>query len=635
MASESTQHTVPVVPSLDVPSPDNGELTAAAPPTSNLVRRVTRVVASLAGFALLAMVLIPLLEAVSRRLAGIGLPGAAGWVQHLTLWVGLLGAILASFRRRHLAVATAEILSQNRFAPALRLLGGAGAVSVLLCLTAAAAILVWSQLESPETLGGWLPIWFAQAAMPVAFVAMAVGTVYKNAQTGKQRLGLVALALLLGPALALAPLETRASLTTPGLVVIVVLAALGMPLYAVLGGAALLLFFAAEIPIAAIPAESYRIVTQPVLPSIPLFALAGSVLAAGGAPQRLVRLVQAWTRWLPGGPSLTTVLACAIFTALTGASGVTILALGSLLLPVLVAVKHQEKFGIGLLTASGSVGLLFPPSLPVILYGVYGRVAIDRLFIAAFVPGMLLLALLAVFSLYKGRHRNLERAPFDLREVVAATWAAKGYLLLPAVLLLGLFGGYLTLVETAALTALWAILLETLFHRELHWRRELPRVMVESAVVVGALLIVMGMALGLVSYMVDAQIPLAVTEWVQQTISSKLVFLLVLNGLLLLVGALMDIFSAILIMVPLIVPIGAAFGVDPAHLGVIFLANLELGYLTPPVGMNLFLSSLRFRRPLLEIWRMVAPFLVIFLVWVLLITYVPALTTGVASFFGR
>jgi tripartite ATP-independent transporter DctM subunit len=417
--------------------------------------------------------------------------------------------------------------------------------------------------------------------------------------------------------------------------VILILAIIGMPLYTVLGGAGLVLFYTAEIPIAAIPAEAYRIVTQPVLPSIPLFALAGTVLAAGEAPRRLVRLVQAWTSWLAGGPSLSTVVACAIFTALTGASGVTILALGGLLLPIMLAVKHKEQFGIGLLTASGSVGLLFPPSLPVILYGIYGRVPIDRLFLSAFVPGLLLVAMLAGSSLYMGRHRKLLRTKFEMREALAATWSAKGYLLLPVVVLVGLFGGMLTLVETAALTAFWAILLETVFHRRLDLSRDLPKAMIESSVVVGALLAVMGLALGLVSYMVDAEIPQRATEWVQSAIHSKLVFLLVLNVILLVVGAFMDIYSAILIVVPLIVPIGVAFGIDPAHLGVIFLANLELGYLTPPVGMNLFLASLRFKCPLLKIWRTVIPFLVIFAVWVLLITYIPAVSLGILEFFGR
>jgi tripartite ATP-independent transporter DctM subunit len=422
-------------------------------------------------------------------------------------------------------------------------------------------------------------------------------------------------------------------ITVPGFIVLIILALLGMPLYAVLGGVGLLLFYGMEIPVAAVPAETYRIVTQPVLPSIPLFALAGSVLAAGGAPQRLVRLVQSWVGWLPGGAVVSTVIGCAIFTAITGASGVTIIALGGLLLPVIIAANAERRFGIGLLTASGSVGLLFPPSLPVILYGIYGHVAIDRLFFAGLVPGAILIIMLITYSVYRSRGQKNTRPAFNLSEAMKSTWSAKGDLILPLLIFIGLFGGILTVVETAALTALWAIFLELVIHKELDLRKRLPAAMMESAVLIGALLSVLGLALGLVSYLVDEQIPLKAAEWVVSTIESKFVFLLALNVLLLVVGMLMDIFSAIVIVVPLIAPIGLAFGVDPAHLGIIFLANLELGYLTPPVGMNLFFSSLRFERPLLEIWGTVVPFLIIFIVWVLLITYVPALTLDVANLF--
>ncbi|MFQ5604213.1 MAG: TRAP transporter large permease subunit [bacterium] len=598
-------------------------------------KAIARSARGLMALLLFVMVLIPLLEAAGRRFAGIGIPGAAGWVQHLTLWLGLLGAILATFRRRHLAIATSEVFSISRFDSYFMFLSGIGAAAVLLCLTWAAFVLVRYQMDSPESLGGWLPVWLAQLTMPLAFFCMAFGTVFRSTYNWRRRLLLLLLAIMMGPGLALMPAEIRMAVNIPGVIFILVLALLGMPLYTVLGGIGLLLFFSAGIPIAALPAETYRLVTQPVLPSIPLFALAGTVLAAGGAPKTLVKLVQAWTSWLPGGPAISTILGCAIFTAITGASGVTILALGGLLLPVLLAAKHQQKFSMGLLTSSGSVGLLFPPSLPVILYGVYGHVAIDKLFLAALVPGLMLILLLIFFSQYMGRNRDLVRPQFDLRKAAAATWEAKGYLLLPIVVIVGLFGGVMTLVETAALTALGAIVLEAVFHKNLQIRSDLPKAMIESSVVVGALLVVMGIALGLVSYMVDAEVPQRASEWVQSAIQSKWLFLLILNGMLLLVGALMDIFSAIVVMVPLIVPIGLSFGIDPVHLGVIFLANLELGYLTPPVGMNLFLSSLRFKQPLIEIWRTVIPFLAIFAIWVLSITYLPFLSVGLANIFGR
>lgn len=600
---------------------------------SKIRSNLFRVASWMMALALFAMVMIPLLEAGGRRFLDKGIHGAAGWVQHLTLWLGLLGAILAAFRRRHLAIATAEIFQLPKFDAWFKFLSGAGAVPILVCLTWASFVFAAAQRISAETIGGWLPIWIAQMSLPIAFLFMTIATLLRSTFNWRKRLALLALGVLLAPLLSLLPVEFRALFAQTAVALILMLAFLGMPLYVVLGGIGAALFFAADIPIAAIPAETYRIVTQPVLPSIPLFALAGTVLAAGGAPKTLVRLVQAWTNWLPAGPAISTLLGCAIFTAMTGASGVTILALGSLLLPVLVASRHQEKFGIGLLTASGSVGLLFPPSLPVILYGVYAHVPIDQLFLAALAPGFLLIFMLAGFSWYRSRRHHLERTKFDLREALSATWAARGYLLLPIVIAAGLFGGVMTLVETAALTAFLAILLEAVFSRHLDLRKGLPQAMIESAVVVGALLAVMGTALGLVSYMVDAEIPQRATEWVQSAIHSKLVFLLVMNGLLLVVGSLMDVFSAIVVVAPLIAPMGAAFGVDPVHLGIIFLANLELGYLTPPVGMNLFLSSLRFQRPLITIWRTVTPFLFIFLVWVLLITYFPGLTLGTLNVF--
>ncbi len=594
-----------------------------------------RVSAVLAVAGLALMVLIPLAESLGRRTGWFFIPGAAAWVQHLTLWVGLLGAILAAYAGRHLSIAMAGLIRPGKVRDGLEYLATAGTIGVLLAMAWASGVLVVSQTHSPETIGGWFPVWLAQAVMPAAFLLMAVGRLV-HTWRGPRYLALtLVLALLMGPALALVPWAARGWFALPGVVLIVLLAIVGMPLYAVLGGVGLLLFFASGVTTAAVPAETYRIVTQPVLPSIPLFALAGVVLAAGGAPRRLVRLVQAWTGWMPGGASIATILGCAVFTAMTGASGVTILALGALLLPVLMTAHQDERYSLGLLTASGSIGLLFPPSLPVILYGVYGRVGIDRLFLAALVPGLLLLVVTALYGLVKARRSEVARPPFDMGEALAATWAAKADLILPVLVLVGLFGGFLTLVEVAAFAALWAILVETVFHRELDLRRKLPAAMVETALLVGALIAVLGLALGLVAYLVDAQVPLAAADWVSAHIGSKVLFLLALNVLLLIVGALMDIFSAIVITVPLILPAAQAFGIDLAHLGVIFLANLELGHMTPPVGMNLFLSSLRFEKPLVEILKASLPFLLIFALWVLLVTYVPAVSIGVADLLMR
>jgi len=590
-----------------------------------ILKRAPEILA-LAGFGV--MVLFPLLEAGARSFSDWVAPSSRAWVQHLTLWMGLFGAVLASAQGKHLSIAVGGALESVRFKKKLEIVGRGGAMGILACLTYASWVLVESQRLSSETLGGWLPTWFAMAAMPVGFGFMAWATFWRGGEGWRTRGALVGLALVVGPLVALVPAGSGAPLALVGVGVLIVLAAIGMPLYAVLGGGALLLFYAAWGPVAAVPAEAYRIVTNRDLPSIPLFALAGVVLARGGAPERLVGLVRGWTGWIPGGMCIATILACAFFTALTGASGVTILALGGLFFPILLAAKHRESFSLGLLTASGSVGLLFFPSLPVIMYAVYGRVAIDQLFVAAFLPGVLLLVLLGVFCVTSGQADRESRTAFDLREAAGATWKAKGDLVLPVLIVVGYFGGFMTILEVAALTAFWAILLETVLLRSLPFRAGLLPALVETAVLVGALIAVIGMAMGFINYLNDQMVPVQAADWVTSVIESKWVFLIALNLLLLLVGAMMDIYSAIVVVVPLIIPMAAAYGIHPAHLGVVFLANLELGYLTPPVGMNLFLSSLTFDRPLLNVWRAALPFLGLFAFWVLVVTYLPWISVG-------
>jgi len=584
---------------------------------------------------LTALMGIPLLETIGRRIAGIGITGAAAWCQHLTLWIGLIGALLATSSDKHIAIAAKRVFNLKRGADLLTGLTGIIAAAILFLLVLSSAQLVYYQADSPEMIGGWLPVWLAQLAMPAAFLGMAWVMILRSNRLWKIRILISLGAMGIAIGFLLAPEQLRPFLITPMVIVLVLLAVAGMPLFAVLGGVSLVLLHSASIPLAALAAETYRTFTHPVLPSIPLFAFAGSILSAGGAPQRLVRVVRAWTSWLPGGIAISTVCVSAFFTAVTGASGVTILALGGMLLPVLIASQYRQRFSMGLLTASGSVGLLFPPSLPVILYGVYGHVPIDKMFMGALLPGILLIVLLAGFSIYQEHVRVVSRQSFDMREALGATWEAKGDLLLPAMVVFGLFSGIFTLVETAAFVAIWALLLETIVHKKIRIRTELPQTLVESCNLTGALLIVMGVASGLVSYLVDEQIPLRAIDWVQSAIHSKWTFLIILNLVLLLIGALMDIYTAIVIVVPLIGPLGAAYGVNPVQLGIIFLANLELGYLTPPVGLNLFFSSLRFEKPLLSVWKTVTPFLLVFAIWVLLITYVPFITADMAAYLSR
>jgi tripartite ATP-independent transporter DctM subunit len=581
-----------------------------------------------ASVGLGAMVLLPLLD---KLLGSIDLRSES-WVQNLTLWVGLFGAFLASWKEKHLCIAVGEAVRSGRWKARFDVVSRAGTIGILLCLTVASAILTVGRVGvDMNEVGGWMPFWIALAPMPFAFAAMAAVTFWRRGEGWVVRSGIFAMAFLLGPAMIFLPYGGESIARVLGIASLVILAGIGMPLFAALGGVALLLFFLDGIPAASVPYAIYDISSEFFLPAVPLFALAGVVLARGGAPGRLIKLARASIGWVPGGAAVATILACAFFTAISGASGVTILALGGLLFPVLLAARHSERFSLGLLTASGSVGLLFPPSLPVFLYAVKGRVFFQELFLAGLVPGLLLLFLLAGMSVFGVKHQWKDRPRFELSEALAATRVASGDLLLVLLVLVAIFTGWLSLVQSAAFAAFGAIALEVGIHRKVRLRRGLPGVLAETAVLVGALIAVICLAFGVSEYLITVQIPDRIAGWMTTAIQSKWAFLLVLNLLLLVVGALMDIFSAIVIVVPLIVPLAEAYGVGFGHLGIIFLANLELGYLTPPVGLNLFLSSLTFDRPLLKVWRATLPFLAIFAVWVILVTYVPWLSEGVVD----
>ena len=413
---------------------------------------------------------------------------------------------------------------------------------------------------------------------------------------------------------------------TSAMVVLLVLAALaGMPLFVVLAAGALAAAASAELDPAVLIIEMVRLAASPNLVAIPLFTLAGVTLASGGAPARLVRLLNALLGWLPGGLAVVALFSCAIFTAFTGASGVTILALGGLLYPMLLSEGYSKRHSLGLLTTSGSLGLLFPPSLVVLLYGIVAQVSIEDLFLAGLVPGALLLAMLAIYSMAKGHTPRAAQA-FTRGEFLAALRGGVWDLLLPIGVLLGLAGGYTTLTETAAVTAVYTLVLEIVIHRSVKPLAGLYAIFVESAILVGTILIILGIAMGLTNLLIDAQLPAKLLRLVEANVASKLEFLLWLNAFLLIVGAMMDIFSAIVVVVPLILPLAYRYGVDPVHLGIIFLANLEIGYSTPPVGINLFLASQRFKEPIFALFRATMPFLAIMLLWLAALTYIPALT---------
>lgn len=582
--------------------------------------------------ALGAMIALPMAEVFLRFTLHRGLAGSAAWVQHLTLIAGMIGGAVAARDGRLLSLSTATTFLKGRWKAAAIFLGGAAGAGVTAWLCVASAQFVLQEKAAGNLIAYGIPRWTVQIILPLGFAVIALRMVWNAAQTSRGRASaalVVAGLALLGTVAHITP----AKLVLPALLGLAAATLAGTPVFVTLGGAALVLFWGREVPATAVAIEHYGLVTNPTLPTIPLFTLAGYFLAEGGASKRLVRVFQALVGWFRGGPALATALACAFFTSFTGASGVTILALGGLLMPVLLAARYSERNALGLLTGAGSLGLLLPPCLPLILYAVVAKVDMKDTFLGGILPGILLVTLTAAWGIWQAPKGEGERRAFDLTELRHALWDAKWELALPAVALFALFGGIATPVEAAALTAFYAFFVETVVYRDLKILRDVPRVMTECGLLVGGILLILGVALGFTNYLIDAQLPDRAVAWVGATIHSRWVFLLALNFLLLVVGCLMDIFSAIIVVVPILVPMGAVFGVDPIHLGIIFLANLELGYLTPPVGMNLFLSSYRFNKPMAEVTRSVLPMLVVLFIGVLLITYVPPLTTVLPQLF--
>jgi len=396
----------------------------------------------------------------------------------------------------------------------------------------------------------------------------------------------------------------------------------GAPLFAVISALTLLLLFSGQIDSSALIIEMYRMATTPILVAIPLFTFAGYLLSESGAPKRLIRLSDAILGWLPGGLSMIALVTCAIFTALTGATGLTIIALGGILFPAMLQGRYPEKFSLGLLTTSGTLGLLFPPSLPLIIYAIVAKVRIDQLFLAGILPGILLVILLSSFSIYKAIISDVPRKQFNWFEVFQALKGMIWELPLPVVVLGGIYSGYFAVSEAAAITAVYVLLIEVVIYRDIKWQ-ELPKVMRKSMVLVGGILIILGAALGLTNYLIDEQVPMKMMDLIKVHIQSPIVFLVVLNFFLLAVGCIMGTFSALIVVVPLIPPIAQAYGIHPIHIGIIILTNLEIGASIPPLGINLFISSIRFERTILRLYLASLPFIGVLLFALAIITYIP------------
>jgi len=414
--------------------------------------------------------------------------------------------------------------------------------------------------------------------------------------------------------------------------ILILLAILGTPLFAVILAVAMLGFHYLDVNLAVIAIEIYRIADTPVLLALPLFTFAGYILGESRTSFRLVRLTRAFLGWMPGGLAIVAFVVCAFFTAFTGASGVTIVALGALLYPALIESGYREKFSLGLVTSSGSLGLLLPPSLPLILYGIIAQqmnigqsVAISDLFLAGLLPGLLMVVLLSFWSLWENRQNPIPLQSFSMQEAVSALREAVWEIPLPFFVLGGIYGGFFAISEAAAATAMYVLVVEVFIYREIKLS-QLPSIIRESMVMVGGVLLILGVSLASTNFLIDAEVPMHFFNLIQAHITDKIVFLILLNFFLLVLGAILDIFSALVIMVPIILPVAVNYGINPVHLGIIFLANMQIGYVTPPVGMNLFIASYRFNKPVVELYKAAIPFALVLFAAVLIITYWPALS---------
>jgi tripartite ATP-independent transporter DctM subunit len=607
---------------------------------------------------LVALIALPAASTIARRAFDRDLPGAAELARHITLWIGFLGALLATSTGRHLALATLGVVPEGGLRRAAAFLGQAVSAAICALLTLASYRLVRSQWSGlAEVALGIREVW-SELVLPAGFALMTVRFAWRADAGGPRNPGLRLAALAVaGAAFAIGLVTPGTGLTT--VLVVLVLAAflLGAPVFVAMAGIAMALFFHDGTPIAAVPTAVFNLSKTTTLPAIPLLTAAGYVLAEGGAARRLVHAYQGIFGWLPGGVAIMATVVCALFTTFTGASGVTILALGGLLLPSLLENGYPEDFSVGLVTAAGSLGLLFPPSLPVILYAVVAQAPIEHLFIGGLLPGLLMIVLVAAYGVSTGVRARAPRQPLGLGETLRALWKAGGDrtlvaaalklplarlvealralweakwdLGLPTLVVVAVATGLATVVEAAALAAAYSLFVELVVYRSIHPTRDLPRVMVHTSALVGSVLILLGAALGLTSWFVDAEIPTRLVEWMTVHVHSPALFLLMLNAVLLVLGSVLEIYSAIVVLAPLVVPLGAAYGIEPVHLGVVFLANLELGFLFPPMGLNLFLSASRFGKPLPWVYRKAFPFLLIMSAGVLAITYLPAITTGV------
>jgi len=596
--------------------------------------------------SLILLAALPFAEVVMRKVFHSGIEGLYDYTHHLVLIVTFIGGVITSRDGKHLSLSL-NIHLKEPLGAWIKLAVAIVASSVTTAFAWSSLSFTFTALDSSQKIG-FVSLRFITLAMFVGFSVMATRVLPDTLKKGNRRFVVLAgiisgtilsvgqisnffSSILSNPPGFLSSLSESAQsfgslISLPMIFILIILAAFGLPIYVIIGGIGYFLFAGAGEPLEIIPNEAYSMLISASIPAIPLFTLTGFILSESKAGERLVKLFRSLFSWIPGGLAVMAILVSGFFTTFTGASGVTILALGALLSYVLIKGKYKKDFSIGLLTASGSIGLLFPPSLPIIIYGVTAQISIKDMFVGGIVPGLLMITAVVIYSIYYAKKHNVEKEPFNLKEALHAFKESIWEVLLPFIILISYFGGLTTLVESAGIADIYSLFVEVIIKRDLKLK-DLSNVFLKSIPIIGGVLIILACAKGLSYFIVDAEIPMQLTEWVKANISSKYVFLLILNLVLMLTGMFMDIFSAIMVVVPLIIPLGNIFGIHPVHLGIIFLANMELGYLTPPIGLNLFLSSYRFEEPVGKIYKYVVPFFIIQIIAVLLITYIPFIST--------
>ncbi len=611
--------------------------------TTSIFRKTENAFAYISVFLL---AFLPFTEVVVRKLFHTGIEGLYHYSHHLVLVVTFIGGMITSREGKHLSLSF-NIRLKEPFAKWTKIGVAIAASSVTTALALSSLSFTFTAFDASQKIG-FIPLRLISLVMFIGFIVMATRVLPEDLKKGN-RFFVVTTGFILGTLLSLGQISTffNSILTNPPdffnavlnfsqnlgifislpmILVLLTLAVFGLPIYVIIGGIGYMLFAGVGEPLEIIPNEAYSMLISNSIPAIPLFTLTGFILSESKAGERLVKLFRSLFSWIPGGLAVMAVLVSSFFTTFTGASGVTILALGALLSYVLIKGKYKKDFSVGLLTSSGSIGLLFPPSLPIIIYGVTAQVSIKDMFLGGIIPGFIMIASIIIYSVYYAKKHNVAREPFNIKPAFAAFKESIWEILLPLIILVSYFGGLTTLVESAGIAVIYSLIVEVFIKRDLKIK-DLSNVVLKSIPIIGGVLMILACAKGLSYFIVDAEIPMKLTEWVQLNISSKFVFLLFLNLALLVTGMFMDIFSAIMVVVPLIIPLGNLFGIHPVHLGIIFLANMELGYLTPPIGLNLFLSSYRFEEPVAKIYKYVIPFFIIQIVAVLLITYLPFIST--------